>query len=81
MNKSYLRDDNSAARLLRIKAGLRRRYLVEKVFKSLGVVAILSALAMLAVLFISITGKGYSAFQQTFIRLDVKFDPSLIDPD
>ncbi|UCH44338.1 MAG: phosphate ABC transporter permease PstA [Nitrospiraceae bacterium] len=81
MNKSYLRDENSAARLLRIKAGLRRRYLVEKVFKSVGVVAILSALAMLAVLFISITGKGYSAFQQTFIRLDVKFDPSLIDPD
>ncbi|NOZ68810.1 MAG: DUF3333 domain-containing protein, partial [Deferribacteres bacterium] len=69
------------ARLELIKAGLKRRYAKEKIFRALGVSAITAALIMLAVLFVSITKNGYSAFQQTFIRLEVSFDASVIDPD
>jgi phosphate transport system permease protein len=35
----------------------------------------LASLLFLSFLFISIISKGYTAFQQTFIRLDIFFDP------
>jgi len=76
-NKKY----SSKSKLKIIKAGLKRRYFREKVFRFLGMTAILTAIAMLAILFISISGKGYTAFQQTFIMLEINFDAGLIDPD
>ena len=69
------------ARLQLIKAGLKRRYAKEKIFKTLGITAIVVALMMLTVLFVTITRDGYTAFQQTFIRLKITFDASVIDPD
>ncbi len=69
------------ARLELIKAGLKRRYAKEKIFRAVGISAITAALIMLAILFASITKNGYSAFQQTFIRLDIFFDSQVIDPD
>jgi phosphate transport system permease protein len=69
------------ARLKRIKAGLKRRYAKERMFRALGITAILAALSMLAVLFFTIAGSGYSAFQQTFIRLEIAFDQASIDPE
>jgi phosphate transport system permease protein len=68
-------------RLNIIKSRLKMRYAKEKVFRALGITAILTALSMLAILFITIIGSGYSAFQQTFIRLDITFDREYIDPD
>jgi phosphate transport system permease protein len=56
-----------------INKGLRRRYRAEQRFKRLGIAAISSALFFLAFLFISIFSKGYTAFQQTYIQLDVTF--------
>ncbi len=79
MNKMDINSHES--RLKIIKSGLKRRYAKEKIFKTLGIAAILTALSMLAILFVTITGNGYTAFQQTFIRLDVTFDASVIDPD
>ena len=35
----------------------------------------------LALLFFSIVGKGYSAFEQTFVRLDIFFDPAILHQD
>jgi len=61
---------------LRINAGLRKRYNTEKRFRRMGVSAILIAMTFLVVLFGSIISNGYTAFQQTFIRLDVSFDQS-----
>jgi phosphate transport system permease protein len=38
-------------------------------------------LSFVAMLFVSIVGKGYTAFQQTYIELPVAFDAGVIDPD
>ena len=57
--------------LKRFRQSLVRRYAAERRFRLYGIAAITLALAFLAVLFISITGKGYTAFQQTRILLDV----------
>lgn len=59
---------------LRINAGLRRRYRAEKRFRRMGIAAIVIALTFLGFLFISIIGNGYTAFQQTYIQLDVDFE-------
>lgn len=59
-----------------VNRGLKRRYRAERRFKLYGVTAIVLSLAFLTLLFATIVGKGYSAFQQTEIRLDVYFDPA-----
>ena len=71
-----------AARLTPDLSGvrLRRRQNAEKRFKAYGLIAILLALSVLAVLLVSIVSKGYSAFVQTEVALDVRFDAALIDP-
>lgn len=58
---------------LRGSERLKRRYKVEKRFQLLGISAIVVALAFLCFLFGSIISKGYTAFQQTFIQIDVEF--------
>ena len=52
----------------------------EKLFKICGLSAIIFALSMLIILFITIFSKGYSAFYQTRIKLDINFNEELIDP-
>jgi phosphate transport system permease protein len=44
-------------------------------------VAALSGLLFVAFLFLSIIATGYTAFVQTYVRIDVRFDPELIDPE
>ncbi len=63
-----------------VNAGLKKRYAAERRFRFYGKLAIGLGLLFLSVLFISIVGNGYSAFVQTYIRLDVTLDPQLIDP-
>ena len=63
-----------------VEASLKRRYAKEKRFKAIGLGAILLGLAFVSVLFVSIVSKGYSAFVQTHIQLEVHFDPAVIDP-
>ncbi len=53
---------------------LKRRYAAERRFKWYGRISILIALAFLLLMFINIVGKGYSAFQQTHIRLAMTLD-------
>jgi phosphate transport system permease protein len=64
-----------------VKTGLARRYRAERRFQRFGIAAILSSLAFLLLLFISIVGNGWSAFQQTFIQLDVNFAPDLLNQE
>ncbi len=62
------------------QARIRRRYAAERRFRLYGIVAICLAIGFLGVLLSTIAGKGYSAFTQTFIALDIHFDPAVLDP-
>ncbi len=60
------------------QARLRRRYAAERRFKIYGMVAVAIAMAALLWLLISIISKGYSAFTQTYLSLEVNFDPAVL---
>jgi len=64
-----------------VNRGLTRRYRSERRFRFYGLSAIIVSLLFLSLLFISIVGKGYLAFQQTFVLLDVFFDPAILHQD
>ena len=64
-----------------VRASLARRYRAEKRFRRLGMAAIVCSMLFLSVLFASIIGKGYSAFLQTFVKIDVFFDPEILQQD
>ncbi len=66
--------------LAKVQKGLDRRYRKERNFKRLGLGAILIGLMFVSFLFASIISKGYTAFQQTYIQLDINFDPGKIAP-
>jgi phosphate transport system permease protein len=61
-----------------VNKGLARRYRAERRFRLYGLSAIILSLLFLSLLFINIIGKGYSAFQQTYLLLDVYFDPEAL---
>lgn len=63
-----------------VRRSLARRYAAERRFRRLGLAAVAVGIAFVAVLLVSIVGKGYSAFVQTQIALDIEFDRSVIDP-
>jgi phosphate transport system permease protein len=65
----------------RVEAGLQRRYRRERRFRFYGLASVLLGIGFLLVLFATIIGNGWSAFRQTYIRLDVTIDASEIDPD
>ena len=64
-----------------VERGLARRYRAERRFRAYGLVAAISGLLFVAFLFLSIISTGYTAFVQTYVRIDVRFDPELIDPE
>ena len=57
-----------------VEAGLKKRYAREKRFRMFGLISILISLAFLVVLLTDIISKGYPAFQQTYIKVDVTID-------
>ncbi len=63
-----------------VSSGLQKRYAAERRFRRLGALAVLLGLFFVAVLFVDIFLKGYGAFQQTYVRLQVEYSESLIDP-
>ena len=63
-----------------IKASLKRRNAAERRFRFYGMLAISFAVACLGILFFTILSKGISAFQQTYIQIDIHFDSERIDP-
>lgn len=74
--------DRSASRhtTTEAKIGLRRRYAAQRRFKAYGVTAIAIAVGALLWLLITLLSNGLSAFQQTYIRLEVSLDPATVDP-
>jgi len=63
-----------------VHAGLKRRHAQERRFRFYGKLAIGAGLLFLTLLFSSIVANGYSAFVQSFIQLEVYFDPERLDP-
>ena len=64
-----------------VNAGLARRYARERRFKTLGLGAVLLALLFVALLFGDIVYKGHTAFQQTYLKIDVALPADQIDPE
>ena len=64
-----------------VNQGLAKRYGSEQRFKIYGLIAVFVSLSFLALLFFTIFSNGYSAFFQTFVQLEIFFDPDLIDKD
>lgn len=62
----------------KVIASLNKRHRKEKLFRSLGLTAVLISLALVAVLFINIFSKGVPAFWQSAVTLDIYFDPAII---
>lgn len=61
---------------------LKRRYAAERRFKSYGIAAIGLAVGSLLLLLVTIIGTGFTAFQQTYVKLEVTVDPEKIErPD
>ena len=63
----------------RVNVGLAKRYRKERRFRMFGLAAIISSLMFLVLLLGSISAKGWTAFQQTQILLNVHFDPVVLD--
>jgi len=63
----------------RVNVGLAARYRKERRFKLFGLAAIAASLLFLVLLLGSIVAKGYTAFRQTEILLDIHFDPLVLD--
>lgn len=61
-----------------MKLRLARRHAADRRFRAFGIAAITIALIALLSLFISITGRGYTAFVQTRIALDITYDAKLL---
>jgi len=85
MNKPLPSPSNDSSGPLRtidiVSRGLTKRYRSERRFRRFGLAAIIASLVFLAFLFASIFLKGYSAFQQTYIRLDVSFDSEFLNQE
>jgi phosphate transport system permease protein len=77
MNNQQLEHEKIVAR---VQQGLARRYRRERHFRWMGLGAILLGLLFVSFLFISIFANGYTAFEQTYIKLDITFDPAKIAP-
>jgi phosphate transport system permease protein len=65
----------------RVRATLAHRHLIERIFRGCGIAAIVIALGLVATLFWMVISKGYPAFTQANVTLEVYFDPEIIDVD
>jgi phosphate transport system permease protein len=63
-----------------VARGIARRYRNERIFRTLGFLALLVGLGFLAFFFYTLIGNGYTAVRQTRVALDVHLDPAVIDP-
>lgn len=62
----------------KIRAGLKKRYARERRFRFYGLLAIAISFLFLLVLLVNIISTGYPAFQQSYVKLDVKIDPAVL---
>ena len=67
--------------LARVEASLSKRYRTERRFRLYGMLAVIASIAFVVFFFFSIISQGYTAFQQTYLQLDIYFDPQVLSPD
>jgi phosphate transport system permease protein len=63
-----------------VERGLKRRYRAERRFQAYGMLAVLAGVAFVVFLFGTIFSQGASVFRQSYLQLEVYFDPEVIDP-
>lgn len=63
----------------KVTASLARRHRKERIFKGIGLAAVLASLALVLILFVNIFSKGLPAFWQSAITLDIYFDPQVVN--
>ena len=73
-----LNQQNSKRTIHIVNSGLAGRYRRERRFQRYGLAAISASLVFLCVLLVTIGKNGYSAFRQTFIKLDIHFAPDMV---
>jgi phosphate transport system permease protein len=71
MNNQPDRSSAASGTVARMQRNLKRRYAAERRFRLYGLCSIMLALAFMLLLFAGIVGKGWPAFQQTRIQLDI----------
>jgi phosphate transport system permease protein len=64
-----------------VEASLRRRYWAERRFRLYGILAVAVGLVFVAFLFTSIISTGWTAFQQSYVQLDIEYSAEVIDPE
>jgi phosphate transport system permease protein len=64
----------------KVEASLARRYARERRFRMIGLGAVILGMLFVSILFVNIVSKGYTAFWQTHIALEVTLDEQVIDP-
>jgi len=74
-----LRDHRKAAEA--VARGLKSRYRAETRFRLYGLGAVALGMVFLLILFVTIIGKGWSVFRQSYVQLEVFYDPELLDTD
>ena len=91
MNKGLIVSDMASASPKRqptdwsspeMQARIRARYRSEKIFRALGLGALVLAASFLLFLLFDITSKGWTGFLRTEARVEVTFDPAvlMLDP-
>ena len=63
----------------KVNKGLAKRYRAERRFKFIGLSAIVLSLTFLGILFASITYNGHTAFLQSWLELNIFFEPEVLD--
>jgi phosphate transport system permease protein len=63
-----------------VARSLRRRYWSERRFQFYGLAAVLLGIVFVLFLFGTIFFKGASTFRQSYVKIDVFYDPAVIDP-
>ena len=64
-----------------VNKNLKKRYKKEASFQRYGQISILLAASFLVIFFTDIISKGYTAFNQSEIRLSIYMDQEFIDPE
>lgn len=62
-----------------VNKSLAKRYRAEKRFRYYGIFAIAVGILALATLFIEIFGSGLGGFQQSYIQLNIEYDPDTLE--
>lgn len=63
-----------------VARSLKRRYRAEARFRAYGILAVLTGVAFVVFLFGTIFSQGASVFRQSYLQLQIYYDPEIIDP-